>query len=111
MNNSNYPKGTIVRDMFNLAEDEFDKPCYTKIENGKWIYSKSNSIEFTIEDSSIGEEKRFKIISIPEIKEEIIKNSDIWEDVFRVIKLKTFSDGLTEKIVEELRKCYKINKL
>ena len=31
MNNSNYPKGTIVRDMFNLAEDEFDKPCYTKI--------------------------------------------------------------------------------
>ncbi len=61
--NKKYPTGTVVRDMYNLAEDEFDKPCYTKLENGNWAYG--TQLYFTIKDESIGEGKRFKVVSIP----------------------------------------------
>jgi len=55
---------------------------YRNIVNGEWIFSDDYS-------------KRIKI------KEE----NDLWkEHVFRVIKLHTKSDALTEEIVNELRK-------
>lgn len=59
-----YPVGTVVRDMYNLAEDEFDKPTYTKLKSGKW--KNGNIWDFTINSESIGDNKRFKVVFIPE---------------------------------------------
>jgi len=58
-----FPAGTVVRDMYNLAEDEFDKPCYIKLKDGKWALGSQKY--FSIGEMSIGENKRFKLVYIP----------------------------------------------
>jgi len=73
-----YPAGTVVRDMYNLAEDEFDKPCYTKLKDGKWGCGSQKY--FTINKGSIGEGKRFKLISIPEQPK--VENNN-WDEVMK----------------------------
>jgi hypothetical protein len=77
-----FPVGTIVRDMHNLNEDEFDKPCYTKLKDGKWKLGSQKY--FTIDANSIGENKRFKLISIPPQPKAIEDN--VWDEARRGYK-------------------------